>query len=582
LGRSQKRLEGVIRTSNQIDILKTSTDLQSKLVRDLSIQSSVSDMMAELLKRTAEVLNASACTVFTIDPGGKSATQLAGTGYQKQFNGMRDIPVVQANQVPEEPAEGEKLGLTGWILSTGKPFLARTPDEVTRHPHHSGKRDILQISGRPLRLQTFLGVPLRGLHGEVIGVIKAERLSLDPHQETAERIEPFSVGDQLALETIGRVASRCIAYLDMAKRNQEEEAITAWAQDVIAEAVATEGELDSFLDIVVKVTASAMRADSCGIFLNDESGNTLTQRAGIGSQELRQVIRAYTLPESDKIKECEGIQTCKPPDCPNKPDRNDTPGKPDSRRIGLTAWIAATGKSFHARDFNALSAHCHHRGGFDRWNFPKEKQTICGAFLGVPLKVGGTIIGVVKVENISQIGVPDQRDFSEEAQRRFEILAQDIALAIMRLQAQIPARYRVIRHAQTTVLEILRGGLDIPDMAQKVVTETRKLFNAGACALFLKEGRRLIQPPWAASGWVESGPKVREYELVEEEEIEQDPLPEEKVGLTVWIAVKQEKFTARSNLELTMHPHHKGTFDIFNFKESEQCESFMGFPLLIK
>ncbi|MFW9917814.1 MAG: GAF domain-containing protein, partial [Candidatus Thorarchaeota archaeon] len=183
---------------------------------------------------------------------------------------------------------------------------------------------------------------------------------------------------------------------------------------------------------------------------------------------------------------------------------------------------------------------------------------------------------------ISQIGVCDPRDFDEVKKQWFEILAQDIALAIMRLQNQIPARYRVIRDAQGTILEILQGGLEVKELAEKVVTETRALFNAGACALFLKEGNRLIQPPWAASGWAQRGPEVREYELVNEEMIKDNPALEEKVGLTVWIAAKQERFTARSNLEIRMHPHHKGTFDQYNFEKGEQCESFMGFPLSIK
>ena len=50
----------------------------------------------------------------------------------------------------------------------------------------------------------------------------------------------------------------------------------------------------------------------------------------------------------------------------------------------------------------------------------------------------------------------------------------------MRLQVHSPTRYRVIRDAQKTILEMLRGGLDIPDLARTVVTETAKLFNARA------------------------------------------------------------------------------------------------------
>ncbi len=563
-----------------MDILKLSTDLQADLIRSLRSSAERRDMLEMIVDRTAQALKASACTIFLVDPERQTATQRAGTGYQAPFTDKGRVPILPPDLLRENPPSTKKVGLTSWILSKGEPVLAKTPEELIGHPQHSGERDGDQMPGEQLRIQSFLGVPMRGLRGEIVGLVKAERRE-DPSAAAA----PFSVEDQLALETVARVASKCTEYLEMARGGEENAAVTAWSRDVIEEAVATEGELDSFLDIVVKVAASAMRADSCAIFLKDESGNTLTQRAGIGSHELRHVIRAYPLPERGQIKECEGEQVCNPPKCPNKPLREGLPGKPDPRRVGLTAWIAATGKCFHASNFGELSAHCHHQGGYDKWNFPKEKSTICGAFLGVPLRVGGTITGVLKVENISKRGQADTRDFSKEAQQQFEILAQDIALGIMRLQLHCPARYRVIRDAQETIFQILRGGLGVPDLANKVVTETARLFNARACALFLKEGNRLIQPPWAAYGWAKRGPKVREYLLVKDEAIKENPLVEaDKVGLTVWQAVKQQKFIAKSNLELIRHPHHKGTFDPSNFEveRGEKCESFMGVPLVVE
>ena len=562
-----------------MNILKLSTDLQSVLIRNLDCSAGRTNMLTTIVDRVSRDLDTSACSIFIIDPGRQTATQRAGTGYQAPFVNEGRVPVLSADLIPENPQADEKIGLTSWILSKGKPFLAKSPEELLDHPHHSGKRDAVQIPGEELRIQSFLGVPMRGLHGEIIGMIKAER-----REEPGKVGVPFSIQDQLMLETSTRVASKCISYLEMAQAGQEREAVTAWSRDVIEEAVATEADIDSFLEVVVRVAASAMRADSCAIFLIDESGKTLTQRAGIGSHELRQVIRAYSLPEGDQIKECESEQTCRPPRCTNKPERIDLPDEPDPRRAGLTAWIAATGKSFHASNFEELRSHCHHRGGYDKWNFPKQENTVCGAFLGVPLRVGGTITGVLKLENISKYGQPDTRDFSSAMQQQSEILAEDIALAILRLQSQSPARYRVIRDAQPTILEILRGGLGVPELVKKVVTETAKLFNARACALFLKEYNRLIQPPWACCGYATKGPR-REYILVKEENIKDSPSTEdERVGLTVWIAVKQRKFIAKSNLELKRHPHHKGTFDRYNFdvEHREQCESFMGVPLVVE
>ncbi len=69
--------------------------------------------------------------------------------------------------------------------------------------------------------------------------------------------------------------------------------------------------------------------------------------------------------------------------------------------------------------------------------------------------------------------------------------------------------------------------------------------------------------------------------MVPLEEIVDSPVDDrQKVGLTVWIAGMKEKFVAKSNLELTSHPHHLGTYDGDNFEKEEKCETFMGVPLV--
>ena len=556
-----------------MNVLKLSVDLQCRLIRDLSPNSDAERMLAFIVERVGADLAASACTIYTIDDGGQTATQRAGTGYQGGGIGTR-TRVVPPDQVIERPEEDQKLGLTGWILSTGKSFLAESYDELARHPHRLGTLDPEMLRAeagadqptQELRLATFLGVPLRGVRGEVTGLIKAER-----RERLGEKVAPFTVHEQILLETAARVASKCLAYLEMAAEGcgsdsadaALDRAITAWAREAIAEAAASEVEMDSFLAFVSQIVASAMRADACGIYLIDEidpTRRTLTQRAGCGSQEPLQGIRSYPFPTQEQIQS-------------------------RTRKVGLTAWIAATGESFHARNNEELRAHPHHRGEFDKWNFPAGSGTQCGAFLGVPLRVGGRIIGVIKVENQSDVGVPDPRNFPPDALRRFDLLAQDVALAIVRLQEErLPARYQVIRAAEPTIFGILQGGMDVRTLVAKVVKDTAALFNARACALFLKEGNRLIQPHWAAVGWAARGPEVREYILVEPWQIVENPrMREEKVGLTVWTAVTRKKFTARSNVELLMHPHHKGAFDEYNFdrERGEQCESFMGVPLVV-
>jgi GAF domain-containing protein len=557
------------------NILRLSTDLQSELIRKLIIDSDLYNLLDSIIAKAGEVLQADASSIYVLDPqvgpeGNKVATMRVARGYPSYIDaiGKAQCTVIPSQDVPNQPGDDEKLGLTGWVISTGRSFLAKSPDDVFLHPHWSGKYDDLQMPQKKLRLAAFLAVPLRDPRGRVIGALKAERV---------EGKDTFSVEDQIILETMARVAGRCITYVKDAQQGFANAAITSWTLDVIAEAVATEGELDAFLDIVVQATAAATQADSCAVFLIDESRQTLTQRAGCGSQVLRTVIRSYKLPDPAQVCNCATIEICDPLNCRNKVDL------PAGQRVGLTAWVAATGKSYHASNMTGLKKHCHHLGRFDDPNFEDTEE--CGAWLGVPLLVGGTIIGVLKIENISQKGIPDERDFDQESQRRLDVLAQDIALAIRRLQIQRPGRYQVIVNAMPTILETLRGGLTVRALVNKVVKETARLFDARACALFLKEGEQLIQPRWAAVGWAQEptkeGTRVRKYNLVQPDQIENTPKLEQKVGLTVWIAVKKEKFVAKSNLELVSHPHHKGTFDRFNFKDDERCESFMGVPMLL-
>ncbi len=355
-----------------MSILRLSTDLQTDLISKLTNQADVRSLLDFLVDRARKALNADACSVYLEDPQPRQskeriATMRAASGYQQYAVGKAVCAVLQPYEVIPNPGDDEKLGLTGWVMSTGKPFLATSANDLFGHPHWSGKFDQKQMPEQELRLATFLAVPLRDLHGKIIGVLKAERLD-------DSNTNQFSVSDQIVLEALARVAARCIVYAEDAQRESSDAAVIAWALNIIAEAVATEGDLDAFLDIVVRVIAAATEADSCAVFLIDESKKTLTQRAGWGSQELRKVIRSYKRPDRSQVIGCENDAKCNPPHC------DGAPALEEAQRVGLTAWVAATGKSFHASNFGELRKHCHHLGRYDKPNY--EGNQTCGAWLG--------------------------------------------------------------------------------------------------------------------------------------------------------------------------------------------------------
>ena len=540
-------------TITEKEILKISTELQCELIKTLVITAVNDDILKGMLStitiKAHARLKADACSIFVNDENNNKAVFSAGSGHYVDTPKEEPLSykILPPDNVPTNPTPEEKLGITGWIISTGRSFISSKMDDLNKHPHHLG----LGIPEEK-ELSAFLGVPLRTPRGIINGTIKAERYKSK---------EEFTVIEQILLENLAQIAGRCIAHVHDASGGirQKNAAIIAWALDVIAEAVSSEEELDAFLNMIVKVISAASNAEACSIYLIDESKKTLTQRAGIGSQGLKKGIRSYKLPEYDpELKEKLSNLTI-------KVDEKD--------KIGITPWLAYTEISHYARNFKELKEHPYHTGKNDIINFLHCEQ--CGCWYGVPVRIGGNTIGVLKIENISPKDGTDDREFSIDVRNRVDTLSQNIALAIERSQFRIKSGTNILQDASKTIFKILRGNTGVKDLVKNVVQETAILFNARACALFLREGNQLIQPEWAAYGWALKGEKVRKYDLVKDDEIVGYPTNSQKVGLTVWIAVKNKKFSARSNLELTMHPQHKGTFDAQNFVEVEKCESFM-------
>ncbi|MCX6880484.1 MAG: GAF domain-containing protein [Verrucomicrobia bacterium] len=553
-------------TSN---LLNKITELQCNCIRRLAgaIDSGFAEhnekeiekgFLDEVVKLATGQFKAAACSVFTIKRWGDDrgvAVMAAGTGYHSENVGKIEYDIVPAKKVVEPPSDGERLGLTGLVISTGRPFLFNSVDELASHPHRLSK-------GVPedCKVAAFLGMPLRSPGGTVIGMLKAERL---------EGAKPFELDEQIQLEAIAQMTGRGIFHLRDTVEKASESSVVAWVIDVISDALATRSEPDEFLDTVVNVVAAASLADSCSVFVIDESKitpslATLTQRAGCGNQRLAKVIRAYRLPEPDERKALlySRRRLLK------------------SNRVGITAWIAATGLSLYAEDKKELRRHHHHKGGHDKYNYKRGEKM--GAFYGVPLRVGGMITGVLKVENTVRKNEIDRRKFSAQVRARVDSLSQYVALAIERSIREGTSRYQVILDVTEHMAAILRksGTLEEEDLVKEVVNVTRRYLRAQTCVIYLTEGNWLVRHPWAVERMDSGCTEVRNYKLNKAEAVVDQPTQAQKCGIAGWICSKGEPFTARSTLELKMHPHWLET-DSGEAIAGEQCESFMGQPLMV-
>ena len=515
---------------------------------------SIQAILQQIAECAHAAVEADASSVFLVDEeSGRLARQVAGTGYQGRFVHEAERRIVPPKEVIDRPSSlEEKLGIGGWVMSTGLPYLARSPEEHRGHPHHRGDYDKVQVSNETLDIQTSLTLPIRGLHREVRGLIKVER-----RVEAGKQKLSFSEEDESTLSNIAVAAGRCIDYMKMSLTGQKQEAVAAWTLDVISMASTVEPDPLSFLNIVARVMTSAADAESCSVFLLDEDRRYLSQFGGCGYQARGVFGRSYRLPPKGASEElCEG----------------------------LTVYIAVSGETVYARNNEELKNHKAWRGKFDKVNFSGGQQ--CNAFLGVPIRVGATTIGVLKLENGSEKRPVNPDDpFPEDVRRQLNVLVQDLGLALLCLQNKEKRRYKVIETSIPTLNEILRSRGELSALVRGAIEHISKTLHAEACALFVKEGDRLVQRDWGAYGYSSNIPpgKRREYLWVPREDIKELPeKTEDKVGLTVWIASMGRKFIARKHEELVAHPHHKGTFDPENFTEGQRCESFMGVPLTVQ
>jgi len=114
-----------------MNILRLSTDLQSELIKNLAGQADLTQqsnylvkMLDSIVAKASEVLKADACSIYLIDnhmsehSGERQATMRAAKGYQEIAVDKAICRVLPAEEIPRY----SKLGLTRWVISTGRSF----------------------------------------------------------------------------------------------------------------------------------------------------------------------------------------------------------------------------------------------------------------------------------------------------------------------------------------------------------------------------------------------------------------------------------------------------------------------------
>lgn len=453
----------------------TATHIVSAMERAGRLRSRVVDT----LQRTAQILGGQFDLDATLQRIVESAVELVPTASCSLYLvGPDDKLRIRAAKGSAKILLGKAVydlgeGITGWIAHSRQRVRARTYRELRSHPAWKGKYVRLQW-GRRL-VQSYLGIPLVA-RNQVVGVLKMAQRGETPGQaETC-----FTDEDERILEILGAVASLAI---DNARLFGEEFRKTVDALHAMAEAIMGKGELEEVLVSLVDSVARIFDAEECSLYLLDSSTGLLTMRAGHGHCKALVGEATYRIGE------------------------------------GVTGWIAKTGQSFSAASAEQLRAHPAWKGKYDPRQWPKPKE--CRSFLGVPLRVGGQTVGVLKVQNkrpqpyfgpnekrilsalagVAAVLIEDVRLTADILRKREEALRE----AVDKVAADTAHEIGTALHPATTLLNVvrdqvrklprkLRGDLpaDIAGIEESCVTATQALRKIKEYSVPLRLRRRRV------------------------------------------------------------------------------------------
>lgn len=172
---------------------------------------------------------------------------------------------------------------------------------------------------------------------------------------------------------------------------------------------------EKVLQAAVTSCAELLRARQSSIWLLDRRGERLVLRAATGYALITQA-------------------GSEPPDYPLQRPRNEP--------LGITAWIFLQQKPVVADTFAELQRHEGYRGQFDQ-ELHLGKPEPCQQFYGIPISLGETHFGVLKVENKVAPNADGTLRFSEADQAVLDTVAAMLAVALKLERASREAEDRL-------------------------------------------------------------------------------------------------------------------------------------------
>lgn len=211
------------------------------IARALSAAWDLDTTLDLIARKTTEVMAVDSCTIYLLDPNGRTLRLRATTGLARRALGRATLQV------------GE--GMTGYAVESGRPIHAA---DARHDPHFKPVAEAEEMA-----FHSLLAVPLV-IESRSIGALNVQTVAR--HEFSADEVESLSLIGDLAAGALAKAQ-----LYDNQKRQLEE--LRALAQ--VSEAVTSPQYLDTILDLVTGMAARVMNAAVCSIFLLDENGRTL-------------------------------------------------------------------------------------------------------------------------------------------------------------------------------------------------------------------------------------------------------------------------------------------------------------------
>ena len=348
--------------------------------------------------------------------GGGKRLKLAAAG------GLATRLLTAENGEPAVYDFGE--GLTGEIALKAKTHNITEYAQFKKHQHARKYDKIMYEKSRAdLECRCVLGVPLllksSGEAGEpekpewrVIGVLKLENVQVSKtHPESH-----FTEGDVKIVEAYAAVIA---VALEKAQMRADSVRIGASLLEVSKRLLAELGGLPR-LDVIVQETASAISAEACSLWLR--SGLELRLVAAHGYPN-KLDIPPYTL--EPKADDPEPVTPATAAEESNESVRY--------RRVGLTVFVAKTGRSLNLPTAEKIRTHFAWKGENDGRMWKKKQGEACYSLLAIPLTDNDTddLLGVFKIENKKRTLFQLQSYFTREDEQLLTTLGNSISFALI-------------------------------------------------------------------------------------------------------------------------------------------------------